>query len=320
MALSLAVTAAIIFVLSLFFLAASALFLARSLLQIAKVIGISSFVIGVTVLSIATATPEFLNVLISGLRGVGEIGIGDVVGASIFDLCLTLGIVSLIAKPQKLTAVENHVFTYSLFTVGVFAFLAFDGALTRLDGGVMFALFIFYQYLTYKKGIKFPHKHIPFKKIETAYIIAPLSVFSLIVSSWLLVTSGASLATSVGIPASIIGLILVALGTSAPEFASGVAAALKKGEGLAFGTTLGAIVLHFFFATGLAALINPFTFDFVPFRIPLIILFATIATFTAYVNIRKQSDKYLGLILIAIYILFLALNLSGIVETEVHVP
>jgi cation:H+ antiporter len=134
------------------------------------------------------------------------------------------------------------------------------------------------------------------------------------------VSSGATLASSVGIPASIIGLLLIAFGTSAPEFTSGITAAIKKGEGLAFGTTLGAIVLHFFFAAGLAALIHPVIFDFAPFRLPLVILFGTIATFTAYVNIRKQSDRYLGAILISIYLLFLALNLSGIVTTEVHFP
>lgn len=305
-----ALLAAAMFIFSLLTIAGSALYLVRALLHIAKKIGVSEFVIGLTVLSIACAMPEFLNTLISAIRGIGELGIGDVIGASIVDLCLTLGIVSLITK-SKLTPVENHIFIYSIFTVLVFTGLAFDGRLSRIDGLIMLCLFILYQYLSYKKGITLKLKHIPFKSIATAYIIAPLAVFSLIVSAFLLVSSSSMLAFSIGVPVSVVGLLLVSIGTSAPEFASGVTSAIRHGEGLAFGTTLGAIVLHFFFAAGSAALISPFSFDFAPFKIPLMILMAAILTFTVYVNIRKYSDKYLGMILIALYALYVYLSLIG---------
>ena len=312
MALSELIIIAILgFIFSLFVLAASAHFLVKSLMHIAKALGISAFVIGLVVLSVVTATPEFLNVLVSSLQGIGELGIGDIIGASIIDLVLVLGVVSLITK-SKLTKLQNYTFIFSLFTIGLFVLLAVDNNLSRLDGVIMFAAFLAYQFLIYKQGITLKRRQIPFKKIATAYIIAPLAIFSLIVGSFLMVSTAGFLAVSVGISAGIIGLIFVAIGTSAPELTASITSALKKGQGLALGTMIGSIILNLFFAGGLAAIIAPITFEFSQFQVPILILFLSTLVFTLYVNIRKQSDKYLGAILLGIFAIYIYLTATGV--------
>jgi cation:H+ antiporter len=303
------ITAAVLFFASLAFLSISSLFMVNALNQIAKAIKLSPFLIGVLVLSVATTVPELLNVIVSNLKGISELGIGDVVGASIVDLCLILGLVSLIAK-SKVGKLENMVFGMSLVAIATFYFLGRDGLFTRIDGAILFALFIFYQVFLYKQGFKgVKVRSVSLKKISRAYIMAPLAMFALIVSAFLLVETSSHLGVSFGIPVGLIGLIFVAIGTSAPELSSSLMDALKEGKGLGLGTMIGSIVLNFCFATGLGALVAPIAFDPTLFTMPLGILFAASVFFILYINIRKETDKYLGITLLAIYAAYILLNI-----------
>jgi len=305
--LGLLLLAAGLFLASLLFLGGSSLFMVQALNQVAKAIKLSPFLVGVLVLSVATTVPELLNVIVSNLQGAADLGIGDVVGASIVDLCLILGLVSLVVK-SKMGRIENMAFGFSVIAVILFFILGRDSLFTRLDGLALFGLFLFYQGFLYKQGFKTKPKHTEFKKISLAYILAPIAIFSLIVSAFLLVETSSFLGIAFGIPVGVVGLIFVAIGTSTPELFSSLISALKQGEGLALGTMIGSIVLNFSFATGLGALFAPIAFDFNLFKAPLALLFASTLLFVGYVNIRKEADKYLGIILLAIYAFYVYMN------------
>ena len=296
------------FLASLLFLGGSSLFMVQALNQVAKAIRLSPFLIGVLVLSVATTIPELLNVVVSNMQGAPDLGMGDVIGASIVDLCLILGLVSIVAK-SKMGKLENSAFGFSLIAIALFYLLGRDGLFTRIDGAILFSLFLGYQFFLYKQGLSSKIRHAEFKKISTAYVIAPIAIFCLIISAFLLVTTSSYLGTSFGIPVGVVGLLFVAIGTSAPELFSSLVAAFKKGEGLALGIMIGSIVLNFSFATGIGALVSPIAFDFSIFQLPLAILFASTLLFVGYVNVKKETDKYLGAMMLAIYAAYVYLNI-----------
>ncbi len=299
------------FIFALVTLAVSALYLVRALSQIGKKIGISSFVMGIVVLSVVTSTPEFLNVLISASRGLAELGIGDIIGASIVDLCLVLGVVSLFAK-SKFGKTENIVFGIAILAVITFYALCRDGVFSRFDGLIMFIFFITYQIYLYKQGVSSTKRNPKFKSMAIAYAMVPITIFSLVIASTLLVSTSSLLALSVGIPVGFVGLVFVAIGTASPELTSSIAAAIKKGEGLALGTLIGSVIVNFFFAGGLAAVIYPFSFNFEEFFIPLMFLLGSLIFFMIYANVRKETDRLLGISLILIYLVYLYFAIGAI--------
>jgi len=298
----------IVFLFSLAVLSASALYLVKSLSQIAKAIGISAFVVGTIVLAMATSLPEFMDVLISNLKHLADLGVGDIVGSSITNLCLILGLVSLFVTSKVKDKTELWVFILSLVPLLMFFLFGYDGTLSRLEGGILFSIFLAYQYYLFKKGVAISRKHPPFRKLATAYVIAPLAIFSLIVGAYLVVSSAEYLAIAAGIPVAVIGLTLVALGTSLPELSSSLVAAIKKGEELALGNLVGSNILNIFFVIGLVSIIKPIEFSFELFRIPLYIIISATIFFIAYVSLRKQADKWLGLVLLGMYLSYLYYN------------
>ena len=297
-----------VFIFSLAILSISALYLVKSLSQIAKAIGISAFVIGTIVLAMATSLPEFCDVLISNLMNLADLGVGDIVGSSMTNLCLILGLVSLFVTSKVKDKTEYWVFLLSLLPLLMFFWFGYDGLLSRFEGGILFAIFLVYQYFLFKKGVAISRKHPPFKKIALAYIIAPLAIFSLIVGAYLVVSSAGYLAVAAGIPVAVIGLTLVALGTSLPELSSSLVAAIKKGEELALGNLVGSNILNIFFVIGLVSLIYPIKFSFELFRIPLYLIIVATIFFITYVSWRRQADKWLGVALVGIYIAYLYYN------------
>ena len=145
-----------------------------------------------------------------------------------------------------------------------------------------------------------------------AYIIAPIAFFTLIVSAFLLVNSSSYLAKSAGIPLGIVGMLLVPIGTTAPDLSASLISALKKGEGLALGNAIGSVMTNFLFAGGLVALIHPFSFNFELFRIPLYVLVAALSFFITYVNIRKSTDRFMSFIMLGFFSFYLYMVLSAL--------
>jgi len=297
-----------VFLFSLAVLSASAVYLVKSFSHIAKAVGISTFVVGAVVLAMVTSLPEFTNMLFSNFMKLTDLGIGDIIGACITNLCLSAGIVSLIVTSKVKEKVEYWTFVLSLIPLLMFFWFGSDGLISRLEGAMFLAIFFIYQYYLFKKGITISRRHPPFKKLALAYFMAPPAIFALIIGAYLVVSSAGYLAVVAGIPVAVIGLTLVAIGTSLPELSSSIVSAIKHKEELALGNLIGSNILNIFFVIGLVSLILPIKFSFELFKIPLYIVIAATIFFIAYVLIRKQADKWLGVVLIATYIAYLYYN------------
>lgn len=290
---------------SLLILAVSSIFLVNSSLRFSKSIGISAFVIGSIVLAMATSLPEFFDVLVANLMNLSNMGIGVIIGSCITNLCLILGLVSIIVKSEVKSRLEINSILLSL--MALFAFLVFgvDGLISRIEGAAMFIIFLGYVFYLLKRGAARSKSNPHFRDLALYYFIISVSIFVLVIGAYLAVSSGGYIMLVAGIPVGVIGLTILAIGTSLPELSSSIVAAVRKGQELALGNLIGSNIFNILFVIGLVALIHPIRFSFDMFRIPLFIAIGVTIFFYAYAIIRKKADKWLGITLTSIYVVYL---------------
>ena len=296
-----------IFVISVIFLGAASSFIVDALSAFAKKVGLSAFIVGSIILAVGTTIPEFSNMLISNTQGVASIGIGTLIGAVITNLCLTFGIVALIAKKEKniVKGLENDTYAFALLAIILFIFFSLDGLFSRLDGLVMVMIFLGYQIYLYKRGVTHHRKNLVFEQLSSYYIIIPFAAVLVIISSGMVIETGRTIAELFGISPAVIGLVFISFGATVPELTSGIIAAFRGQHELSFGNLFGASIVDLLMIPGFVALIKPINFVFSDFLYPIIIIVATLLFFISYINVTKKIDKKLGLSLIAIYIIYL---------------
>lgn len=270
-------------------------------------VGISEYLIGFLIVSLGTSLPELSTAITSSFSGQGELLLGDVVGANIIDITVVLGLMAIIAKELK---IESRMLGKTIFlTMGVVILpflLGFDGGFSRFDGVLLILSFVFYMFRLWDRegNLGDIKKDVPFKDIYKDMIIFVVSVPLLLLSANFLVASSIKIAYAFNVPLLLIGITLVAIGTTAPELAVEIRSIIKGCKGIAFGDLLGSVVVNSSLVLGLAAVINPITFNisiFVP-----AITFMVTAVFIGLL-FMKQSEItwHEGLGLLLIYVTFL---------------
>ncbi len=266
---------------------------------LAKSIGISPLIIGSTIVAFGTSAPELLVSTVASLEKNSAIALGNVIGSNIANIGLILGLVILFFPPKPEERAVRREFPY-LVIASLFLFIfSLDGSIGRFDGFILIALFVVfisYNIITVRKRMlsKF-EKEIEEAEKEIEGIISrktkekrPLYnlLFSLIgltvllVGSHLLVKSAVSIAASFGVSQMVIGLSIVALGTSMPELVVSVVASIKKEGMINLGMVLGSNTFNTLLILGVAALILPIPVEKkdVYINMPIMLLF-TIAVF-----------------------------------------
>lgn len=250
--------------------------LVRGAGTIARQLGISSFFIGLTIVGFGTSTPELCTSLAAAWKGTGEIAVGNVIGSNIFNIAVVLGLTALICPiPLKLDIVRREVLVVIAAACVPFVAIATGGQLGRLTGGVMVALLVVYLYNGYRRGRaqnQSEHELSAEREIETelatpvtGWKAHPLSsaalicfgLAMLILGSWLLVQSATSIARSLGVSDLVIGLTVVAAGTSAPEFVTSLVAAVRKQPDISVGNILGSNIFNVLGILGLTCVVLP---------------------------------------------------------------
>lgn len=237
----------------------------------ARRMGISDLVIGLTIVAFGTSAPELIISLISAINGSAELAVGNVVGSNIFNILVIIGITSLV-RPIK---VERSILTNEIPLVIISSLaLAFIGLDSLIDGGredvisrteaLMLLLFfgIFVRYTFSKTSSPEPETAPADDNAETMsawksalYIIGGLA--GLILGGEIFVDGASGIAVSLGVSEAVIGLTIVALGTSLPELATSVVAALKGRQGIAIGNVVGSCLFNVFFVLGISATVSP---------------------------------------------------------------
>lgn len=238
--------------------------------SVAKRFKISDLVIGLTIVAFGTSAPELVISVLSSLKGSAEMAIGNVVGSNIFNILMIIGCTALV-MPMKVgdgtMSKEIPLVILSSLVLAAFANdVLLDGGaanvISRIDGLVLLGFFLIFMRYTFaiaRNGGESQEESQEIKLMpvwkSAVFILGGLA--GLIGGGQLFVEGASGVARSLGVSESIIGLTLVAGGTSLPELATSVTAALKKNPGIAIGNVIGSNLFNIFFVLGCSASIAP---------------------------------------------------------------
>lgn len=314
------ITSVTLIILSLFALYIGAGWLVKGSTEIALKANISNLVIGLTIVAFGTSTPELVVSVNASLSGQGDIAIGNIVGSNIFNIAAILGIAAVIHPMQakrQLTRIDIPIMILTCILLTVFLW---NGNLGRLEGclflvGIIaYTLFSLYYSRKYEK--KAEEKTGELEKqpdpwyIDLLYITGGLIV--LIFASQLLVDNAASIARGAGVSEAVIGLTLVAAGTSLPELATSVVAALKKNPDIALGNIVGSNLFNVLAIAGTTATIHPIVNSSIS-HIDLLAMLALSVLLLPLARSGMKISRIEGWVLIVCYLLYVGWLLRDLV-------
>jgi cation:H+ antiporter len=277
---------------------------------------VSELVIGLTIVAMGTSLPELIVSLFSSIRGSGDMSVGNIVGSNIFNTLVIIG-ASAMAMNIAVSRVTLYRDVSLSFGVAVVLFLmGRDGELTRLEGALLlgvFACFLYNLFVTERKNKKnqteAPEQPKDIEPVWKLLLFLVIGVASLVGGGQLLVNNAAELARSWGVSESVIGLTILAGGTSLPELATSVVAARKGSNDLALGNALGSNIFNITLVLGLCNVISPM-------HIPLIsttdwaFLIGSNVVLAVCAFTRMRLCRLEGLVLLLCYAAYLTLLFS----------
>ena len=284
--------------------------------NIARKSGLSEFIIGLTIVGIGTSAPEMVVSFISAINGNSDMAIGNVVGSNIFNTMFILGITSIIS-PLFITSTNmkrdipmNIFATILLIITGLNRTILGVGEniLTKIDGILFLLIFAGYLYISFKKDNKeeeeneCPEKP---KKVFVSIILLILGFAGLIFGGKLFISSATNISKALGVSDAFIAITIMAVGTSLPELATCVVAALKGKGQLALGNVLGSNISNILLILGGASLIHPLGIKSITsVDLGMILLCSIFILASAFLFKKKHIDKVEGIALIIMHLLY----------------
>ncbi|WP_342664314.1 calcium/sodium antiporter [Nesterenkonia alba] len=305
--------------------------LVRGAAHLGKTIGLSSLVIGLTVVSFATSSPELAVSLGAATSGSPGIAVGNVVGSNIANILFVLGLTAVFgALFVRLRLIKADIPVMIAFSV-LALLLALDGGLSFLDGAILFGLLLIYLVVTlvwarkvYSRGeepdlkvdevlsdgaagrITASLRRTTLRSTTVDLVLVGGGVALLVLGAQVLVTSATSIAASLGVSDLIIGLTIVAIGTSLPELATSVIAAVRGQRDLAVGNLVGSNIFNLGAVLGLTAMVSPRAVIVEPaavnFDIPVMIAAALVLVPLAFT--AQAIVQWEGLLLFGMYVAY----------------
>ena len=280
--------------------------------SIAKKFHIPEIIIGLTIVSIGTSMPELFVSTTSALEGLSDMSIGNVVGSNLCNLLLILGL-STIIKPVKFQK-ETRLYEIPMclvFTVIFIVLCNTGGTINKVEAVLLlllFLLFITYTIFMAKKqnsqekqeGVKTQKKLLPILK-DILLII--LGVIGLKIGGDLAVNNAVNIANYFGVSEKIIGLTILAVGTSLPELVTSVTAAIKGNSDIAIGNIIGSNIFNMLLIIGVAAFINPISYNF-SYNMDLIVLVVATLILALFPVIppKNEMSRANGIIYFLMYV------------------
>jgi cation:H+ antiporter len=293
-------------------------FLVRSSVAISFKLNISKMVIGLTIVSFATSAPELLVSLQAALGGFSDISLGNVIGSNIANIGLVLGITAIISP----ILVDRDFYKFNwpvmmLFSIVLYFFLLSGGALSREEGiGLILALGVYLFFLI--RRARHTREVAPEDLDENLQVVSnfKMVIWLLIggVALWggseLLVTGAVDLATMMGISERVISVTMIAVGTSVPELAASVIAALKQEKAISLGNLIGSNIFNIASVLGITAVIQPIIVKseaILTNDIFWMIAFAFILIPLAFLPKKFNLGRIKGAVLFVGYVIFISL-------------
>ncbi|MBO5815555.1 MAG: calcium/sodium antiporter [Bacteroidales bacterium] len=276
--------------------------------SIAKRFGISEFVIGLTIVGIGTSSPEMVVSFLSAFQGKADMAVGNIVGSNIFNTFMILGVTALIS-PLAITKTNlkkdiplNIVVTALLIIMGLNFTIFGKGAdhLSRIDGVILLLIFAWYLWSSFRSDSnESDGEGIKEYKTGISILLIVTGLAGLIFGGRVFVNAATELAKALGVSDKFIAITVMAAGTSMPELATCVVAALKGRGQLALGNVLGSNISNILLILGGSALITPLSFSGMTYvDLGMLLTGAALIMASAYMFRKKELDRYEGVIFI----------------------
>lgn len=275
---------------------------------------ISSLVIGMTIVAFGTSAPELLVSMMSSIKGSAGIAMGNVIGSNIANIGLILGLTAMLCPiPTQNRKVSANGLVMILASVLVLVF-SLNNGLSRAEGLILFAGIILFTVISIRLGRTSNEEFEPAAdgqgkqmSVLAALLLIVLSCAMLAFGADFMVDGATSVAKALGVSDKVIGLTIVALGTSLPELAASVAAALKKEMDISIGNIIGSNIFNLMCVLGLSASIRPIPFDYMQYRMDFIIMMAFSAGLIILIQPWKAQGRLgriSGIIMFAAYSIY----------------
>jgi len=299
-------------------------FLVKGSVGIARKFGISPLVIGMTVVALGTSAPEFVVSLDAALEGVAGIATGNIIGSNIANILLILGVTAMIRPVEGDPDAVMRDGMILLFCTAVFTFLCWLGVLDLSAGMIMFAMFIMFLAYSYWReahgqdpNVAEVHEH------EADEIEAPENIWMLlgltlggmaavVIGAEFLVDSGTQIARTYGISEEVIGLTMIAIGTSLPELAASGMAALRGHTEVALGNVIGSNLFNILGVLGAVAIIQPLPVAQQLLDFDLWVLMGATLLLLPFMLTRWRLTRVEGMIFTLLYCSYIGIQAYGV--------
>jgi len=291
--------------------------LVRGASSIAKKSGLSALFIGLTIVSFGTSLPELVVNIFASFQGSNDIAIGNILGSNISNILLILGISASIYPLTVKKGTVNKEIPFSLLAVAVLYILVNDmiidkassSILSRADGLILLAFFSIFMYYTIsisRKSEAEGEEKIKTYKHLTAFSMVIGGIVGLIVGGNLAVNAAVDIATTFGLSEALIGLTVIAIGTSLPELATSAVAAYRHSSDIAIGNIVGSNIFNIFWILGLSATIRPLSFSIgLNMDILILMLISLILIAFMYVGKKNILQRWQGTTMVSLYIVYI---------------
>lgn len=280
--------------------------------SIARRAGISEFVIGLTIVGFGTSCPELVVSLTGAIEGNSDISVGNVVGSNIFNALFILGLTALVLpvgmtdKNRRIDIPITLVVTILLVVLGITGSMS-GPVISRWDGVVMLLVFSVYLFYCFKSDSKdeFSETQQATLSFPKAIALTLTGLAGLIFGGDLFVDSATALARQIGVSDKFIAVTILAGGTSLPELATSLTAAIRGKEQLALGNILGSNVFNAMLILGVSSIITPLSFaSMTVVDIAALVLSSVLLLIWAYSGHRNRIDRWEGAAMLLCYVAY----------------
>ena len=275
--------------------------LVRSAVSFAEKFGVSSFLIGVTVVSFGTSIPELMVSTQAAMDQAADIAIGNVLGSNIANIALVLG-VSVVIRPLSITT-NTYKLSWWVMLISSLLFILFllDNVITKMEGLLLIAGLFCFIFFSIKRNIPNEESIISKINIQTGILFFVLGSIGLYFGSELFVESAISIASFFNVPKFVIGITVVALGTSLPELVTSIVALMKGQNNISLGNLIGSNIFNVFAVLGITSLFQELGTSSILLFLDFGVMLAVILVFGYQLFIRKKIGRTAGFILLSGY-------------------
>lgn len=286
--------------------------------SVAKKLRIPAVVIGLTVVAFGTSAPELAVSVSAALKGSNDIALGNVVGSNIFNTLVVLGASAAITPIAVGKSAIKKDYPLSIFAAILIAGLCMDTILfdapmmviSRLDGIILLICFAFFMYITVRDGLKnrVDAEEEEIKSFTTgkSILFIIVGLVGIVAGGQLTVTCAKEVARAIGMTEAVIGLTVVAIGTSLPELVTSIIAARKGESDIAVGNVLGSNIFNIFFIIGTSATILPMQNLDASYIFDLVVLIAVAIITYIPIAITKKVNRGMGITMVLAYVVYTA--------------